>query len=106
VDAVTAEYVTENYVIFTVPSTNPGGQWRVLAYPVASSTGQFTFTVLVGEDLKDTNGIVAQFAAIFLFFALTVVILGGALTRLLVTSTFAPLRQVEETAARFAGGDF
>jgi two-component system OmpR family sensor kinase len=35
-----------------------------------------------------------------------VVILGGALTRLLVTSTFHPLREVEETAARFAAGDF
>jgi two-component system OmpR family sensor kinase len=34
------------------------------------------------------------------------VILGGALTRLLVTSTFAPLREVEDTAARFAAGDF
>jgi two-component system OmpR family sensor kinase len=34
------------------------------------------------------------------------VILGGALTRLLVTSTFAPLREVEATAARFADGDF
>ena len=38
--------------------------------------------------------------------ALTVVILGGALTRLLVTSTFTPLRDVEATAARFADGDF
>ena len=34
------------------------------------------------------------------------VILGGALTRLLVTSTFAPLRDTEATAARFATGDF
>ena len=33
-------------------------------------------------------------------------ILGGALTRLLVTSTFTPLRDTEATAARFAGGDF
>lgn len=91
---------------FTVPSSNLGGQWRVLAYLVSSPSGEFAFVVLVGEDLKDTNGIVAQFAAIFLFFALTVVILGGALTRLLVTSTFGPLREVEATAARFAGGDF
>jgi len=61
---------------------------------------------VIGLDLKDTNGIVTRYAAIFLFFGLTVVILGGALTRLLVTTTFAPLREVEATAARFAGGDF
>lgn len=105
-DELILEFSVEGTDYFTAPSTNPGGQWRVLAYLVPSQSGEYAFTVMVGENLKDTNGIVAQFAAIFLFFALTVVILGGALTRLLVTSTFGPLREVEETAARFAGGDF
>lgn len=90
----------------TLPSTELGGQWRVGAYPVTDNAGTEYFTVVIGLDLKDTNGIVSRYAAIFLFFGLTVVIVGGALTRLLVTSTFAPLREVEATAARFAGGDF
>jgi len=90
----------------TLPSTDPGGQWRVGAYPATSESTNDYFTVVIGLDLKDTNGIVSRYAAIFLFFGLTVVIVGGALTRLLVTSTFAPLREVEDTAARFAGGDF
>jgi two-component system OmpR family sensor kinase len=34
------------------------------------------------------------------------VLLGAAVTQLLVTSTFAPLRDVERTAARFAAGDY
>jgi two-component system OmpR family sensor kinase len=63
-------------------------------------------TLIVGLNLKNSNGILARYSVIFLFFGLTVVIVGGALTRLLVTSTFTPLREVEETAARFAGGDF
>jgi len=34
------------------------------------------------------------------------VVFGAATTQLLVTSTFAPLRDVEATAARFAAGDY
>ncbi|MDP3208325.1 MAG: HAMP domain-containing sensor histidine kinase, partial [Rhodoglobus sp.] len=91
---------------FTLPSTAPSGSWRVVAFPATNRLGTDYYTVVIALDLKDTNAIVARLATIFLFFGLTVVIVGGALTRLLVTSTFAPLREVEATAARFAGGDF
>jgi two-component system OmpR family sensor kinase len=91
---------------FTLPSTAIGGQWRVIAYPAISTIGPDFVTIVIARDLLDSNGIVSRYAAIFLFFGLTVVIVGGALTRLLVTSTFAPLREVEATAARFADGDF
>ncbi len=90
----------------TVPSTVVGDQWRVMVYPAVSTTGTDYVTIVIGLDLRGTNAIVSRYAAIFLFFGLTVVILGGALTRLLVTSTFTPLREVEATAARFAEGDF
>ncbi|MFZ2964672.1 MAG: sensor histidine kinase, partial [Rhodoglobus sp.] len=81
-------------------------EWRVLALPGRLvGTGEQA-TLVIGVDLGRSNEIVARYVAIFLFFGLTVVILGGALTRLLVTSTFAPLREVEATAARFADGDF
>jgi two-component system OmpR family sensor kinase len=89
----------------TVPSSEPGEQWRVWAQ-LATIEGTTDFViVVVARDLTDTNSVVSRYAAIFLFFGLTVVILGGALTRLLVTSTFAPLRDTEQTAARFAAGD-
>jgi two-component system OmpR family sensor kinase len=85
-------------------------EWRVLALPGGViGTGEHTgeqATLVIGLSLSDPNAIVSRYAAIFLFFGLTVVILGGALTRLLVTTTFAPLREVEATAARFADGDF
>jgi two-component system OmpR family sensor kinase len=81
-------------------------EWRVLALPGRLvGTGEQA-TLVIGIDLGESNAIVARYVAIFLFFGLTVVILGGALTRLLVTSTFTPLREVEATAARFADGDF
>ena len=105
-ESLTLQVVSTLEDEITLPSTADGGQWRVGAYPATNQEGTQYFTVIIALDLKDSNGIVSRYAAIFLFFGLTVVIVGGALTRLLVTSTFAPLREVEDTAARFAGGDF
>jgi two-component system OmpR family sensor kinase len=105
-DGLTIAVAHEQTGAFTLPSTAIGGQWRVIAYPAASSIGIDFVTIVIARDLVDSNEVVSQYAAIFLFFGLTVVIVGGALTRLLVTSTFSPLREVEATAARFADGDF
>ncbi|MGV8852703.1 MAG: ATP-binding protein [Rhodoglobus sp.] len=105
-EGLTRAVATEHTGEFTLPSTAIGGQWRVVAFPAISTIGPDYVTIVIARDLGDSNAIVARYAAIFLFFGLTVVIVGGALTRLLVTSTFTPLREVEATAARFADGDF
>jgi two-component system OmpR family sensor kinase len=89
----------------TVRSEPGSGSWRVVSSPTSTTSGHF-INVVVGYNLNEVDKFIAQYAAIFLFFGLTVVILGGAVTRLLVTSTFNPLREVEATAARFAAGDF
>jgi two-component system OmpR family sensor kinase len=102
VEGLTLAKVQDHDRAFNVFNESRTSQWRVAAY-VASDA---PVTVVVGLDLDDTNALIANYAATFLFFAITVVVLGGALTRLLVTSTFGPLREVEETAARFAAGDF
>jgi two-component system OmpR family sensor kinase len=94
---------------FTLEDKAHSTQWSVTGIPLSASVlpnNDDPVAVLVGQNLYLTNDTVGRFALIFLFFALTVVVLGGALTRLLVTSTFAPLREVEDTAARFAAGDF
>ncbi len=104
--SLTIEEVSRLEGAITLPSTVPGGQWRVITRFITLDGEVEQYTAVVGLDLSYTNSIVSRYAAIFLFFGLTVVILGGALTRLLVTSTFTPLRDAEATAARFAGGDF
>jgi two-component system OmpR family sensor kinase len=81
-------------------------QWRVIAFVGSVPQSATNVTVVVGESLDSSNAIIGQFTVIFLGFGLSVVILGAALTRLLVTSTFAPLREVEATAAAIAEGDF
>ncbi|WP_353987414.1 sensor histidine kinase [Ruicaihuangia caeni] len=91
---------------FTLGSTDGSGQWRVVSTIVPAQLTADYVIFVVGMNLRETNGIISQFGAIFFFFGINVVVLAAALTRLLVTTTFAPLRQVEATAARFADGDF
>ncbi|OJX67085.1 MAG: hypothetical protein BGO95_10165 [Micrococcales bacterium 73-13] len=90
----------------TVRSTDRGTQWRLLLTPVAITGTDGVATLVIGSDLREADETVARFGAVFLFFALTVIILGGALTRLLATTTFLPLRRLEDQAARFADGDY
>jgi two-component system OmpR family sensor kinase len=103
--SVTLEEILDNAGDpFSVRDTANTTQWRIIAQEVFLENG--LNTIVVGESLSSANNVVAKFAAIFMFFALAVVVLGGVSTRLLVASTFAPLRDVEQTAARFADGDF
>lgn len=91
---------------FTLGAVNGTGQWRAVATIVSPQQSNEYLIFVVGMSLNDTNSTITQFGTIFFFFGVNVVILGAALTRLLVTTTFAPLREVEDTAARFADGDF
>ncbi|TXK19357.1 cell wall metabolism sensor histidine kinase WalK [Homoserinibacter sp. GY 40078] len=81
------------------------GQWRVKTTVLTVDSGEFV-TLVVGVDLTDVNSTITRYALIFFLFAVAVVLLGAAVTQLLVNSTFGPLRDVERTAARFAAGDY
>ena len=91
---------------FTVWDGAHTDEWRVMVQPGSVKGSTDFVTIVVGLSLSENNGIINQFLVIFLGFGLSVIILGGALTRLLVTSTFTPLREVEDTAAAIAEGDF
>lgn len=110
VTQLTSEFVDGLDGGVTVTSTGRTTQWRLLTFPLrvtnAEADESTSATLLIGADLADTNAVIGSFASIFLGFGLVVVILSAALTRMLVTSTFRPLRDVEATAARFASGDF
>lgn len=93
-------------VPFTLWDDDRTTQWRVVAVQGRTSGTNAPVALIVGLNLNETNGIIARYAGIFLGFGLSVVVLGAALTRLLVTTTFAPLRQVEATAAAIADGNF
>ena len=90
----------------TLYNTSHSTQWRVIPYLAMVQGSDEPATLLVGLNMNSVNGIIARYTVIFLGFAAAVVVFGAATTQLLVTSTFAPLRAVEATAARFAAGDY
>lgn len=93
--------------VTSIPDTTGREHWRVVPqfWQPDDLSGR-VFTVVIGITTTDTEALVGRYSAIFLGFAIAVIVLGAALTQLLVTSTFAPLRDVERTAARFAAGDY
>jgi len=89
----------------TIGNHEGTSHWRVVAFPFQLDDSDFV-VIIVGQSIDDVDSTVSRFMLIFFGFALAVVVFGAATTQLLVTSTFAPLRDVEATAARFAAGDY
>ncbi len=89
----------------TVTDATGHGQWRVMTSVLTGADGSLA-TLVAGIDVTDIDTTITRYSLIFFLFAIAVVLLGAAVTQLLVTSTFAPLRDVERTAARFAAGDY
>ncbi len=101
-------------------NSQTGGKYAV--YQLPDADGQYTFRavsalltadqhgnyapIVIAISSKDTERLLAVYLTIFLGFGLGVVLVGALLTRMLVTSTFTPLREVERTAAAIADGDF
>ncbi|MCI4656668.1 sensor histidine kinase [Cryobacterium zhongshanensis] len=81
-------------------------EFLAVAVPLVTNVHGTYGTLVMAVSLKTAENTVGTYLTIFLGFGLGVVLLGGLITRLLVTSTFAPLREVERTAAAIADGDF
>ncbi|MEC5152413.1 HAMP domain-containing sensor histidine kinase [Cryobacterium sp. GrIS_2_6] len=81
-------------------------EFLAVAVPLVTNVHGTYGTLVMAVSLKQSENTVGTYLTIFLGFGLGVVLLGGLITRLLVTSTFAPLREVERTAAAIADGDF
>jgi two-component system OmpR family sensor kinase len=91
---------------FPIPSNDGRTTYRALAQTVTiNGTGELA-TAIVATSTSQIDTVMASFLAIFLGFGVIVIIVGAGLTRMLVTTTFAPLREVEQTAAAIADGDF
>ncbi|PPH88717.1 sensor histidine kinase [Rathayibacter toxicus] len=70
------------------------------------SQGSTFATLVLATSTRSVDSIMTLYLTIFLGFGIAIVVIGALLTRLLVTTTFAPLREVEQTAAAIADGDF
>lgn len=90
----------------TFYNANHDTKFHAVAVPFVISPQGTYGTLLMAVSLKPTENTMATYLTIFLGFGVGVVLVGALLTRLLVTTTFAPLREVERTAAAIADGDF
>ncbi|TQL47054.1 two-component system OmpR family sensor kinase [Homoserinimonas aerilata] len=106
VSELTLPFVIKQEGPVTLQNQAHTSQTRVIAVPVVNKQTGDVASFIVGERLDGVNNTIGRYTAIFLGFSLAVVVLSAILTRLLVTSTFRPLREVEATAAAIAGGDF
>lgn len=93
--------------VFNVRNANGTLDFRAMVAPFQQTVPNGTYgTLFVAIPTANVENAVATYMSIFLGFGIIVVIAGAGLTRMLVTTTFAPLRQVEQTAAEIAEGDF
>ncbi|MGB3414071.1 MAG: ATP-binding protein, partial [Microbacteriaceae bacterium] len=92
--------------IFSVNSSVESTGWRLISIPLQSQIGNSTYSLVIGLSLMRTEDTMNNYISIFFGFGLIVVLFAAGLTRFLVTNTFTPLQEVEQTAAQIAKGDF
>ena len=97
---------TSGYTVRTLHDVNGDPNFHAITL-VANADNHGNFApVLVAVSMTESRNLLAAYLTIFLGFGIGVVLVGALLTRMLVTTTFLPLREVEHTAAAIADGDF
>lgn len=82
-------------------------EWHGVVGPIASNQGgAYGGTLFIASSTAPTNRTMTAFALVFSGFGIAVLLLGAALTRILVTNTFAPLAEVERTSLEISRGDY
>jgi two-component system OmpR family sensor kinase len=98
---------TSNGNVFVLKSIDGRTTFHAVAAPVVfQDFSGLKGSLIVAASTKSVDRLMTTYLSIFLGFGIGVVIVGALLTRFLVTTTFAPLREVEQTAAAIADGDF
>ncbi|MGX5695603.1 sensor histidine kinase [Agromyces soli] len=92
------------YQVVSLPDAHGDKNFRAVT-ALVDTHGTF-MPIIIAISSSATERLLAAYLTIFLGFSIGVVIVGALLTRMLVTSTFTPLREVERTAAAIADGDF
>ncbi|WP_022889906.1 sensor histidine kinase [Agromyces italicus] len=95
-----------HYQTFTLDDANGDPTFRAVAALMTADSHGTLVPIVIAVSTQDTERLLAVYLTIFFGFGFGVVLVGALLTRMLVTSTFGPLREVERTAAAIADGDF
>ncbi|MRG61014.1 HAMP domain-containing protein [Agromyces sp. CFH 90414] len=95
----------DGYVILDVPDASGHEVYRAILTIQQVDHGE-NVPVMIAVSTAESESLLAAYLTIYLGFGFGVILIGALLTRMLVTSTFTPLREVERTAAAIADGDF
>lgn len=100
------QWVEENRDQVRPLKTSDGVEWRFVTAPILNIDGDASGSLLIAVSTASVNQVMAQYIIIFSGFGIGVILLGAALTRILVTTTFLPLAEVEQTALEISRGDY
>ncbi|WP_350349311.1 ATP-binding protein [Agromyces sp. G08B096] len=95
----------DGYVVQELPDAEGHPVYRAVITVQQVDHGT-NVAVLIAISTAESERLLAAYLTIFLGFGFGVILIGALLTRMMVTSTFTPLREVERTAAAIADGDF
>lgn len=102
---ITLEWVRENQNSFVALRSPNGARWQSVTMPILINDVP-QGVLLIAESTARINQMVAQYVIVFTGFGIAVILLGAALTRILITTTLLPLAEVEKTALEISRGDF
>ncbi|MGO3146055.1 MAG: ATP-binding protein [Leucobacter sp.] len=102
---ITLDWVSENQNTLVELPSSGGTRWRGVTIPIYVD-GTPQGVLLIAESTTRINQMVAQYVIVFTGFGIAVILLGAALTRILITTTLLPLAEVEKTALEISRGDF
>ncbi|MDQ2662168.1 MAG: HAMP domain-containing histidine kinase [Actinomycetota bacterium] len=94
------------YTVIQLEDSSGASTYRAVTTLMPADSHGNNAPIIIAISSKDTERLLAVYLTIFFGFGLGVVLVGALLTRMLVTTTFTPLREVERTAAAIADGDF
>ncbi|HET6672534.1 MAG TPA: HAMP domain-containing sensor histidine kinase [Agromyces sp.] len=94
------------YTVIQLDDSSGAPTYRAVTTLMPADSHGNNAPIIIAISSKDTERLLAVYLTIFFGFGLGVVLVGALLTRMLVTTTFTPLREVERTAAAIADGDF
>lgn len=91
----------------TVTMSPVGTEFQAVTVVVDAIDDRGTNGVLfIAVSMRGPDSVIATYITIFFGLGLGVIVLGALITRVLVSNTLHPLREVEMTASHIANGDF
>ncbi|PRI10272.1 sensor histidine kinase [Leucobacter massiliensis] len=101
-DVVAEHQRSGDFITLRSPS---GTEWRAILLEIRDNNVP-SGSLLIASSTSYITQTIANYVVIFTAFGIAVILLGAALTRLLVTATMLPLAEVEKTALEISRGDY